>query len=166
MKTNGRSSMNFSSNQFLTMEGSGVLGLEHVTPPIFTPKKVCPKQLVTRCAAKQVSLDLYRLIINRLDELFVRLSREGGSPQDVFNTSRLAFKTYHGVRRFCKQVAWAVPNCPTLVEVHFVRRWAENYAVTLDSRIRLKRIQNWKKILHPANDGRLYFSTSSPKSPR
>ena len=126
-------------------------------PPLFVAKKVCPKQLSTKCAATRVSLDLYKLI-NRLDELFVRISREVGSPQDGFNTARLAVKAYHGVQRFCKAIVWTIPSRPTLVEIHLVRRWAETFASTLDSRIRLKRIQSWKKkITQSAENGCAYI---------
>ena len=126
-------------------------------PPVFVEKKVCPKQLSTKCAATRVSLDLYKLI-NRLDELSVRLSRAVGSAQDGFNTTRLALKTYSGVQRFCKAIVWAIPSQPTLVELHLVRRWAETFAMTIDSRIRLKRVQSWKrKINQSAEHGCAYI---------
>ena len=125
--------------------------------PQFVNKRICPKQLVTRCAATQVSLDLYKLI-RRLDELFVRLSRESGSPQDVFNTKRLARRTFNIVHKLTPSIVWATPDSPTLVEVFFVRRWAEQFATTLDSRIRLKRIQSWKrKIQESAQGGCAYI---------
>ena len=126
-------------------------------PPVFVEKKVCPKQLSTKCAATRVSLDLYKLL-NRLDDLSVRLSRDVGSAQDGFNTARLAMKAYHGVQRFCKAIVWAIPSQPTLVELHLVRRWAETFAMTIDSRIRLKRIQSWKrKISQSAEHGCAYI---------
>ena len=123
------------------------------TTPVFCPKQVCPTQLRTRCAATKVSLDAYKLI-NRLNELATRISRLQGSPQDVFNTKQLAIRSYRALRRLNSTIEWVDPLHPSLVEIHFSRRWAEGFAVTLDGRIRLKRIRSWKeKIKNSEHQG-------------
>ena len=123
------------------------------TTPVFCPKRVCPTQLRTHCAATKVSLDAYKLI-NRLNELATRVSRTQGSPQDVFNTKQLAIRSYRALRRLNSTIEWVDPLHPSLVEIHFSRRWAEGFAMTLDGRTRLKRIRKWKeRIKHSEHQG-------------
>ena len=116
---------------------------ERAQPPCFKSKRICPSQLHTRCAATKVSLDLFRLL-RRLNELSCRLSRAQGSEQDQFNTRQLAIKAHRALSQFRTPIRWDIPACPSLVEIFWARSWAENFAVTLDGRIRLNRIKQWK----------------------
>ena len=113
---------------------------ERAKSPRFRSKKICPSQLQTRRAATKVSLDLFRLL-RRLNELSCRLSRAQGSEQDQFNTRQLSIKAHRALSKFRTPVCWAFPERPTLVDLFWARTWAENYAVTLDGRIRLSRIK-------------------------
>lgn len=130
---------------------------QRAQPPKFLSKRICPSQLQTRCAATKVSLDLYRLI-HRLDELFCRLSRVQGNATDVFNTRQLAIKAHRALAQHKTPVCWQYPCKPTLTEVYWARRWAENFATTLDARIRLNRIRKWKaKIKQSEHHGHSFI---------
>lgn len=123
------------------------------TTPVFSPKRICPTQLRSNCAATKVSLEAYKLI-NRLNELAKRVSRPPGSPHDVFNTRQLAIRAYRALGRLNSSIWWVDPMNPTLVEVHLTRRWAESFATTLDGHTRLKRIRSWKdKIKNSEHQG-------------
>ena len=117
---------------------------QRAAPPIFSHKTIAPKQLLTRCAATAKSMRLAKLV-GRLQELFTRLSRWEGTVDDQTITRRTAIKAFWTLRDLNAPVGWSNPAFPTLVDVHFAKRWAEQLLLTCDASIRLQRIQNWKK---------------------
>ena len=124
--------------------------------PQFVSKRVTPKQHKNFCAATKKSTDLYKLV-GRLQELFCRLSRDPGGPQDQFDTRQTAYRAHKGLQHHHAPVLWSSPHFPTLAEVFLARQWAEAAAKLLDSQIRLKRLQAWKTKIKESAKGNCHF---------
>ena len=127
------------------------------TEPVFVSKSIAPKQLSNHCAANKHSNQLSRLI-GRLNELFVRLSREAGTAQDSFVTQRTADRVARPLQAFSAPVSWPTHVLPSLVEVHFAKTWADMALKTYDLQLRTKRIKSWKnRIRNSASHGCAYI---------
>ena len=124
--------------------------------PTFVPKRIVPKQHKNCCAATKKSTALYKLV-GRLQELFCRLSRNPGSPQDCFDTRQTAFRAFKALQQHQAPVVWSHAHFPTLAEVFLARQWAESAASLLDSQIRAKRLQNWKPKIQESAKGNGHF---------
>ena len=111
--------------------------------PMFVTKTIAPKQLPSHCAANHFGSVLARLV-GRLTELFTRLSRPMGSAQDHFITVSTVFKARNQLLKLKSPMCWNHNSCPSLVEVHFAKRWAEQSLKTHELSLKLKRIQSWK----------------------
>ena len=124
--------------------------------PVFIPKRVVPKQHRNSCAATKKSTALFKLV-GRLQELFCRLSRAPGGPQDQFDTSQTAFRAFKGLEQHGAPVSWSHPNFPTLAEVFVARQWAEAAAALLDTQIRTNRLRNWKNKIKESAKGNCHY---------
>lgn len=83
-------------------------------------------------------------LCGRLNELFTRLSRLGGSAQDHFITQRTADKTLHQLVSLDAPVKWSWNTLPSLTEVYFAKKWADSCFRTFELQLRAKRIKSWK----------------------
>ena len=112
--------------------------------PTFVSKTIAPKQLSTHCAANRKSAQLANLV-GKLQELFVRISRQAGSAQDRFITTRTAVKA-HNLLVLCQApISWSQPSNPDLVDIHYALKWATAATKTFDLQLRAARIKRWKQ---------------------
>ena len=126
-------------------------------PPVFVSKTVAPKQLASHCAASRKGILLARLS-GRLDELFIRLSRQEGSAQDVFITRQTAGKALKQLRDLAAPVQWAENLPPSLVQVHFAKQWVISASKTHELQLKMSRIKRWKqRIRSSATHGCAYI---------
>ena len=126
---------------------------ERACKPRFIAKTIAPKQLASHSAATTRGLKLSKLI-SRLNELYTRLSRNQGNPQDVYITQQTARKAWSSLAELSAPVGWCHPSRPSLTEVYLVRQWASKALGTHDAEVRVQRIKRWKaKIQHSATSG-------------
>ena len=126
--------------------GKQVRGAE----PVFVSKTIAPKQLSTHCAANRHSVQIAKLC-GRLNELFVRLSRDEGTAQDAFITQRTADKACRQLHQLSAPISWPCHTLPTLTCVYFAKRWAEAALKTFETQLRAKRIKSWKNKIHDSS---------------
>lgn len=121
-------------------------------PPTFVPKKIAPTQRRNCSAATRKSSNLYRLV-ERLNELFCRLSRNPGCPQDRFDTRQTALKAFRGLKEFEAPICWHHPAD----HVFLAKQWAESAAKLLDAQFRLSRIKRWKQRISQSAQGNYQY---------
>ena len=89
--------------------------------PVFVAKKIAPAQHRTGCAATKKSSLLFKLW-GRLNELFCRLSRDPGGPQDQFDTQRTALKAFRSLKDLEAPFGWTHPASPKLADVFIAKQ--------------------------------------------
>ena len=125
-------------------------------PGLFVNKAIAPKQLVNHSACTARGHKLSKLI-NRLNELQIRLSRPPGAAQDEYITRQTAYKTWRSLGIVNAPLGWETPSSPSLTEVFVVRQWANKELLAHDSEIRLQRIKRWKNRIQQSAKGKCAY---------
>lgn len=136
-------------------------------PPIFVSKTIAPKQLSGHCAASRKGNFLAKLL-GRLNELFIRLSRNEGSAQDTFIAQRTAHKALQQLSALSSPVVWNVDSIPSLLQVHLAKQWVVSTIKAHELQLKVSRIKCWKnRIKHSASHGAVpTFSITSKANNR